>query len=190
MAAVMANLATAINILKERFPGRIKCIETGTIRSYSEHHGSTLVISKTLGNRGSLISIDCMPKSITISRDICKNVANVKWVLSDSVKYLKANHDKFHFAFLDSKNDPDFIFEEFRLIGPKIIDGGIIIVDDAGVDTKGEILSTTMQKKGHKIAAFLKSFGCRDFVRKAPCHGTQLWIDTKKITLKDYENGK
>lgn len=189
MAAVMANLTIAVNILKERFPEHIKCIETGTIRSYNEHHGSTLVISQALGNRGSLISIDCEPKSIAISRDICKNAANVKWVLSDSVNYLKTNVDRFHFAFLDSRNNPDFIFEEFKLIAPKIISGGIVIVDDAGVNAGGEILEG-MQKKGRKIAKLLKSLGYHDFVRTAPHHGTQLWIDTQKIILKEYENGK
>ena len=197
MAAVMVNLGIAIDILKNRFPGQhIKCIETGTIRSYNEHHGSTLVISKALGNRGSLISIDYEPTSIAISKDTCKNVKNVTWILSDSVKYLKANQDKFHFAFLDSQNDPDFIFEELRWIWPKVIAGGIIIVDDAGVDAKGKIVEG-LQKKGHKIAAFLTTKGCTDFVRTAPYHGTQLWIDTKKVPngisltqVKDYENGK
>ena len=103
MLPTMVQLTLAINLLKDRFPiEHIKCIETGTIRSYHEHHGSTFIISKALGNRGSLISVDYEPKSIVISKDICKNTANVKWVLSDSITYLKANHDKFHFAFLDS----------------------------------------------------------------------------------------
>lgn len=189
MAAVMINLSVAINILKDRFPtAHIKCIETGTIRSYHEHHGSTFVISKALGNRGSLISVDNLPKSITISKDICKNTTNVKWVLSDSVEYLKANHNKFHFAFLDSKNVSNFIYEEFRLIAPKIIAGGIIIVDDAGVDIDGRV-AEGVQQKGHKIAKLLKSLDCTNFVKRAPGHGTQLWIDTKSITFKDFENG-
>lgn len=184
MAEVMLHLNTAVNVLKKRFTERIKCIETGTIRSYSEHHGSTLVISKALGDKGSLISVDYKPKSMVISKDICKNVTNVQWVLSDSITYLKQNQEKFHLAFLDSQNNPDFIFEEFKLVLPKMIAGGIIIVDDAGVDVDGKILTNTIQVKGHRVSGLLKSLGCDNYVVFAPYHGSQLWIDTTKITCE------
>lgn len=179
----MVNLVKALNILKERFEGKLRCIETGTIRSYGEHHESTLHISKALSNRGCLISVDIEPKSIEISMNICKGTKNVEWVCSDSLDYLKNVQSMFHFAFLDTKNDPDFIFEEFRVIFPKMIVGGIIVVDDAGVNFDGDVVITAEQKKGHKISKFLKSLDYTNFVRYSP-HGNQLWIDVTESLCK------
>ena len=182
---IMINLIKALNELKDRFDGMLSCIETGTIRSYDEHHDSTLHISKALGDKGCLTSVDINPKSIEISMHICKEATNVEWVCSDSLEYLKEiQNKKFHFAFLDTKNDSDFIFEEFNLVFPKIIVGGIIIVDDAGVNYDGDAILTVEQKKGHKIAKLLKSLGCTNFVRYSP-HGTQLWIDITESLHKD-----
>lgn len=179
----MTNLVKALYILKDRFVENLRCIETGTIRSYNENHNSTLHIAKTLQSiGGSFISIDINPKSIEISKDICKELANIIWICSDSIEYLKKENGIFHFAFLDTKNNPDFIFEEFRLIAPKMIVGGIIIIDDAGVDIVGNIVNGE-QKKGHKVSKFLKSLGWNDFVRNSS-HGTQLWIDVNMNLLQ------
>lgn len=175
---IMSNLRKAISRLKNQFNGDLKCIETGTIRSYTEKHNSTLHISEALGNRGFLISVDIDPKSIEISKNICKKIMNVKWICLDSIKYLEENQDIFHFAFLDTKNDKDHIFEEFKLIVPKMVVGGIIIVDDAGVDISGNI-DITDAEKGYEITKFLKSLGYVNFVCSSP-HGTQLWIDISK----------
>ncbi len=181
---VMANLVKAINTLKDRFGNNLRCIETGTIRSYDEHHDSTLHIAKALGNRGILLSIDINPKSIEISKNICKEWTNIGWKLEDSIQYLKRSDiGKFHFAFLDTKNNPDFIFEEFRLLFPKMIVGGIIIVDDAGVNFDGDIIPIAEQKKGHKISKFLRSLDYTNFVRYSS-HGTQLWIDVTEFLCK------
>ena len=182
---VMINLRKVIHKLKDQFSENLRCIETGTIRSYTEKHNSTLHISETLGTRGSLISVDINPKPIEISKDICKNASNVEWVCSDSLEYLREyKGDKFHFAFLDTKNDKDYIFEEFKLVVSKMVVGGIIIVDDAGVNVTGDIDSNVETEKGHRISEFLKSLHYNNFVCHSP-HGTQLWIVVDNFLLKN-----
>lgn len=180
---VMHNLKQAINELKIRFDGNLICIETGTIRSYTEKHESTRHISEALGARGRLISIDKNLKSIQISKDICKDCSNITWVHLNSLNYLMNQKDNFHFAFLDSVNDRNYIFEEFKLIVPRMISGGIIIVDDAGVTFDGKENLKTPQEKGRKISEFLLSSGHKNFVRNS-LHGTQLWINIKDLVLE------
>lgn len=171
----MHNLKEAIEELKVRFSENLNCIETGTIRSYIERHNSTLHISESLGNRGRLTSIDIRLECIQISKDICKACSNITWVQSDSLDYLLKLEDRIHFAFLDSVNDRNHIFEEFKLVIPLMIPGGIVIVDDAGVLLNGEE-QPGIQEKGRKVSECLLSMGHKDFVRNSP-HGTQLWID-------------
>ena len=171
----MYNLKLAIGELKTRFTEPLVCIETGTIRSYVEKHNSTLRISKALGVNGHLTSVDINPKSIQISKDICKKCSNITWVHSDSLDYLRRQKDNFHFAFLDSVNNQNHIFEKFKILLPRMIDGGIIIVDDAGVTLDGK-KQPGIQEKGRKVSEFLLSLGCKNFVRNSS-HGTQLWID-------------
>jgi len=166
--------------LQKRFMEDLKCIETGTIRSYAEKHNSTLHISQALGNRGNLVSVDIAPKSIQISKDICKDCSNITWIHSDSLVYLKEQKKTFHFAFLDSVNDRDHIFEEFKLILPYMIPNGIIIVDDAGVDLTGAERVDILPEKGRKISEFLLSLGYKDFIRYSATNRTQLWIDLKE----------
>ena len=181
---VMHNLKWAISALLLRFPDScLSCIETGTIRSHAEKHNSTLHISESLDTRGVLTSVDINPGSICISKDVCSKCSNITWVQSDSLAYLKKQTNKFHFAFLDSVNNRDHIFEEFKLVVPQMIPGGIIIVDDAGVTPTGEPLVGVLPEKGRKVSKFLLSLGCKDFVRSS-AHGTQLWIDMETSLIE------
>jgi len=181
----MVNLRKVVDILKIRFGEELRCIETGTIRSYTEKHESTRHISEALGLRGSLISIDVNSESIKVSKDICKNCCdNIVWVHSNSLEYLKEQDNTFHFVFLDSVNDKNYIFEEFKLVVPRLVPGGILIVDDAGVLLDGSVDSSKVPEKGHRIAEFLSSLECADFVVESP-HGTQLWVDTMNLELNN-----
>ena len=112
----------------------VNCLETGTIRSYNEKHESTFHISNIIGNNGKLKSIDIEQKSIDISKDIFNNAKNVEWIMRDSIKYLEGDKDWYHFVLLDSVNNPDHILNEFRLVVEKIYQGGVLMIDDAGVD--------------------------------------------------------
>ena len=153
----MIKVRIAVSALLDKFE-YVNCLETGTIRSYDEKHESTRHISEIIGNRGKLKSIDVEEKSINISKDICKNADNVEWILSDSIKYLKNDNDKYHFVLLDSVNNPDHILEEFKLVANRIEIGGCIMVDDAGIDVNHNVIDSKdlhTPKKGVGVNAFL-----------------------------------
>jgi predicted O-methyltransferase YrrM len=111
----------------------LNCLETGTIRTYTEKHESTKHISNLIGTKGKLTSVDIEQESIAISKDICDNAENVEWVLSCSIEYLRKGGDKYHFVLLDSVNDPSHILEEFKLVVNQMHEDGILMIDDAGV---------------------------------------------------------
>lgn len=195
MCLIMENLKTAIVVLKQRFTDeKLNCLETGTIRSYIENHDSTFHIAEALGEEGSLISIDINPSAIKISKDVCKVCKNIEWVLDSSISYLSNSEEKFHFVFLDSQNNKDFIFEEFRLAIPRMILNSIMVVDDAGVDENGEIDMIQgglkiLRTKGHKIAPLLLSLGIVNFVRFNLQGTSQLWIDMNDHNLSLIKEG-
>jgi len=136
----------------------INALETGTIRSYNEHHESTRWLGELISN-GKILSVDNNPNSIKVSKDICKNCNNIEWVLGDSLDVLsKLEKESYNFILLDSINDRNHIFEEFKLALLLIKDGGIIMVDDFGVGSKHEIPDPTFPgaEKGVKIFNILK----------------------------------
>jgi predicted O-methyltransferase YrrM len=154
----MRHVAAAIERLLEQDMAPIRALETGTIRSYHEKHESTRLIGEALGSRGTLVSVDISEESIRISKDICRGLSNIEWVASDSHEYLRSLAPRrLHFALLDSMNDKAFIMGELRLVVPAVVDGGLIIVDDAGVRDDGSGIDPRMQaEKGHEIFAFLR----------------------------------
>jgi predicted O-methyltransferase YrrM len=161
----------------------LSCLETGTIRTYHEKHESTRHISNVIGENGHLKSIDIEPKSIAISKDICKNASNVEWILSSSLDYLQNDDDMYHFVLLDSVNNADYIFDEFKNVVKRIHVGGTIMIDDAGVDmNKNE--DRTKKQKGVKVNQFLKDNNI-DYSVVRGGHCTQLLIPiTKKAKQK------
>ena len=177
---VMGNVVAALKELLEQFEW-IDAIETGTIRSYNEKHESTRHISNTIGDKGKLISVDISSKSIKISKDICKNADNVTWVQSDSIEYLKYIDHQFHFVLLDSINDGSFIWKEFVLLAPRIVDGGVLIIDDAGIGMDGSMKDriAPLAVKGHKVWKKLNSMGAKVKILDSP-HGTQLRVNFDK----------
>ncbi len=191
--AAMQHVVNAVDEIKRSFPRQqIDAIETGTIRSFHEKHFSTYHISCALGNRASLISVDISADSIRISRQVCHGSRNVEFVHSDSIKYLKALKDiRFHFALLDSVNDKNHILEEFRLIAPMMVEGGILIVDDAGITRDGCRIDTCVAaQKGHLIWEFLRTCGVRSVVLETTFgHGTQLKIAMTRENLAKIERG-
>ena len=170
----MQNVVAAIKELL--ISGPIRALETGTIRSFHEKHESTRHISKTLGRRGTLISVDINKKSINISKKICKNAENVIWIQKDSVEYLSKHvSGEFDFVLLDSINDAKHIWKEFKLICPRVKPGGVIIVDDAGIRKSGGP-DGSPARKGHQVWTKVTEAGGNVSVLSSP-HGTQLRID-------------
>ena len=177
----MIQVRNNLNSLKNQFKF-LNCLETGTIRSYKEKHESTRHISQIVKENGKLKSIDIELESIKISKDICKNVNNVEWILSDSIEYLKNDTDTYQFVFLDSVNDSDHIFEEFKLICKRVSPNGIIMVDDAGVNID-KTEDSTPAVKGVKINNFLKEKNINyEIVRGG--HGTQILLKMTKENIE------
>ena len=164
--------------LKSRYK-YLNCVETGTIRSNTENHNSTKVISDIIGDKGKLVSIDINPEAIKISKSVCKNAKNVEWVESSSVDYLSKTDEKFHFALLDSLHDAGYVFYEFILLIKNMCEEGIIMVDDCGVDFNSR-KNKSKAVKGVAIYNFCKLY-------EIPCqvirgtHGNQLMVDLKEI---------
>ncbi|UCC96701.1 MAG: glycosyltransferase [Phycisphaerales bacterium] len=179
-SSVMQHVIEAIREIKARSEHEsILAIETGTIRSYDENHLSTYHISRELGGRGSLISVDISGDSIRKSQNICHGATNIEFAESDSIQYLQHLKDrKFHFAFLDSVNDKDVIFEEFRLLAPMMAESGILMVDDAGITPDGRTFDISVPaQKGHQVWQFLADCGVIPTILTTPGgHGTQLKV--------------
>jgi predicted O-methyltransferase YrrM len=172
----MIEVRNTVKSLLDKFDF-VNCIETGTIRSYDEKHESTRHISEVLQNKGHLKSIDNSEKSLAISKDICKNAPNVEWILSDSLEYLKQDKDIYHFVFLDSVNDANHILEEFKLIIDRIHDGGILIIDDSGINMH----PLEPAQKGIAVGNFLYNAKI-EFGLLQASHCTQLILQITKDT--------
>jgi predicted O-methyltransferase YrrM len=164
----------------------LKCLETGTIRSYHEKHESTRHISEVLGDKGKLISVDLNPDAIKISKDICKKSTNVEWVLMHSHDFLKDDNNEYQFVLLDSVNRAEDVWKEFELVAKRVSLNGVIMVDDAGVDlNKNE--DSTPAKKGIKINSFLKENGF-DYSIVRGGHGTQIYLKMTKENKEKIDN--
>ncbi len=177
----MEHVIAAVEQLKSSFVDeKISAIETGTIRSFYEEHFSTYHISRSLGDRGKLISVDISEDSLRVSKQLCHELTNIEFIQSDSIKYLDGlEKQKFHLAFLDSVNDKDFIFNEFQLIIPMMAEGGIVIIDDAGICPVNHRIDTSVPaQKGHRVWEFIQSCGLKAELLTTPCnHGTQIKIE-------------
>lgn len=183
---LMRNVLEAVRTVHTRFDEALLAIETGTIRSYEENHQSTLHISRCLRGKGRLISVDKDPQSIKISRDVCRRETNIIWVEAESLAYLNSlQGPQFHFAFLDSVNDEDYIFDEFRSLIPLMKEGSVLLVDDAGLSRKtSQPDSASTARKGRRVWRFLKGCGARfDILATAWFHGTQLRVDLDRNNL-------
>ena len=130
----MDIIAECIKRIDSKF---INALETGTIRSYKEKDKSTKWLGESIKN-GKIISIDINPKSIEISKNIFKNLKNIVWIQGDSLDVLKKQQENhFDFILLDSVNNKDHIFEEFKLALKLIKINGIIMIDDFGINLNG-----------------------------------------------------
>jgi len=170
-------LKETIEELFLRYP-KLFCLETGTTRSVTEGHNSTLIIGEALGSNGHLLSLDNCFAHINVSMGMCAHLNNTMWHYEDSLKFLNRYHLRLHFVYLDSLNDADHIWQEFKLVSVMMVNQGIILIDDAGLSLEGRKLSGSLEKKGHKVYDVLVRAGVSVKV-VAGSHGTQLQIDFK-----------
>lgn len=121
-------------------------LETGSIRKLDEGTESTLTIASTLLDRGVFYSFELRPEHIAISRECCGEFDRyVIYVEGDSVANLKdyvasGKLERIDFAFLDSANDGDHIWNEFQAIEGSFVPGSIMVCDDVVHADKGRVL--------------------------------------------------
>jgi len=135
-----------INYLSEvlkQFPAPV-VFETGCIRDLNEGTESTLTIASVLQGRGSFYSFEYEPEHIRICRELCKDYNDaIHYVEGDSVTRLKemvgsGTLTTIHFAFFDSVNDPEHVFNEFKIVEALFPTGAVLMVDDVLWERKGE----------------------------------------------------
>lgn len=157
MTSRMARLPQYLDELKNKF-GTINCLETGTIRNtaneYREGDGwSTWHIAKWIKhNGGNFMSID-LYTGVADRFLRQKGLQDyVKLVQKDSLQAIAAVTVPLHFVLLDSANDADLILDEFRLVEPKVVKGGIVVIDDVIMDDIHVV-------KGHKVVPYARKKG-------------------------------
>ena len=177
----MEVIKDCIKLLNRNY---INALETGTIRSYNERHESTRWLGELIKN-GKVISIDHNPRSIAIAKDICKHLNNITWIEGESLDVLKKQEkETFNFILLDSVNDKEYIFEEFKLALGLIKLGGIIMVDDFGVGREHKIPDPTFPgaEKGVKIFKVLKE---KNLLRHVHLHQSRKGVQALFISVKE-----
>lgn len=126
-------LRAAVAEVLRAFPEPV-CVETGCIRSAAEETRSTLAIASALA-RGRLYTFELEPRHIALCREICRDVDDrITYVQGDAKVELRRWAERWpavHLAFLDSLNDADQIWEEFRALEDRFVPGSLLIVDDA-----------------------------------------------------------
>jgi len=121
-------------------------VETGCIRKLDEGTESTLTIASLVRDRGRFYSFELRPEHVAISRQCCGDVDRfVTYVEGDSVANLErlvadGTLARVDLAFLDSANDGEHIFREFKAIEDRLAPGAVLVVDDVLWADKGQRL--------------------------------------------------
>ena len=121
-------------------------LETGCIRMLDEGTESTLTIASTLQGAGRFLTFELRPEHIEICRQLCGDLnSHIEYVEGDSVVNLQrmvASGDlqRVDFAFLDSMNNGDHIWNEFQALENSFAPGSILVCDDVLWADKGRVL--------------------------------------------------
>jgi predicted O-methyltransferase YrrM len=121
-------------------------LETGCIRNVNEGTDSTLIIASTVQERGTFFTFELRPEHIEQCKHACGEYNRyINYVEGDSVanlrKYVAEGRlDTVHFAFLDSRNDGEHIWQEYQAIESRFVIGSVLVVDDVLWADKGKIL--------------------------------------------------
>ena len=121
-------------------------IETGCVRRLHEGTESTYTISSAIRDKGTFFTFELEPKHIATCKELCGDLNQyIHYVEGDSVENLTSlvadqSLSRIDFAFLDSVNDGDHIWKEFKSIEGSIPVGGILVVDDVIWADKGRVI--------------------------------------------------
>lgn len=157
-------LAELAALRARRGTDALHIVETGTIRNVGEQYRindgwSTLTFAQHVAEHGGrLVAIDldtsAAEQVLTGAGLLTSRVNLVQRDSRDELRGMAQHPDiiTFDVAFLDSDNDPELIFDEFRLVGPMMTSPGLIMVDDVDMDSTGVV-------KGHKLVPHLDEAG-------------------------------
>ena len=126
-------------------------IETGCIRDANEGTESTLTIASTLMGRGQFYTFEISPEHIAVCQKLCEGYnQHINYIEGDSVdnlaKMVEENIiDTIHFAFFDSVNDSDHIFNEFKTVEGLFKENSIVIADDVLWGDKGRMIKPYLE---------------------------------------------
>lgn len=121
-------------------------VETGCIRWLNEGTESTLTIASTLQGAGTFMTFELRQEHIDNCRQLCHQWnEHITYVQGDSIMNLRkkvrdGELQRVDFAFLDSTNDGDHAFREFKEIEACFVPGSILVVDDVLWADKGRVL--------------------------------------------------
>ena len=146
-------LKSVLDEQKKKYPF-LFCVETGCIRSLKDADGHSTKVFGELLKDGILHSFELNRDHIEIAKQVCNEyLDHIIFHQGDSRELLlkvleEVNPRQVHVAYLDSANDADLIFEEFKVIEPYLKSGSALVVDD---------ITCPSCKKGKKILPYLRS---------------------------------
>lgn len=112
------------------------CLETGCIHSPSDETESTSCLASVLRGQATFFVLEEEEKHIEGCRRICGNlnqwISYVQGEAASSIRRLREEGklEAVHLAFLDSVDDPEVIWAEFRALEELVVEGGLVIVED------------------------------------------------------------
>lgn len=144
----------------------INILETGLIIDYLPHSSTNIFLNST--KNINIISIDIEEEHIKISNYINKHLNNIEWHDNNNILEILEKQKKTYFDFilLDSINNKEHIFNEFKLALQLIKLNGIIMINNFGVDINYNIpdSSNIHNNKGIKIFNILKENNLLDYL--------------------------
>ena len=159
----MDIIKTLINDLDS---DNINILETGLIIDYLAHSSTNIFLNSS--KNINIISIDIEEHHIKISKHINKHLNNIEWIDNNNILEILEKQKKTYFDFilLDSINNKEHIFNEFKLALQLIKLNGIIMINNFGVDINYNIpdSSNIHNNKGIIVFNILKENNLLDYL--------------------------
>lgn len=153
----MTAIIPYLNKLKQTYPV-LNILETGTIRNTAaeyvtgDGHSTVHIAEWVKLHGGRFTSIDLYTGVADRYLSELGLRDNVTLVQSNSLLAIAAVTTPLHFVLLDSANNADLILAEFRLVAPKVVKGGIVMIDDVNMTSVSIV-------KGHKVVPYAREQG-------------------------------
>ena len=157
------NIIEQLTLAAERLKRELRIVETGTIRKvgdeyeHGDGHSTTAIARWVKRNGGEFASIDL--KTETSAKYLKKKrlFKYVNLVQGYSTKVLR-KLGRIDFAYLDSENDAELTFKEFKMAWRKVVKCGCIMIDDCNVKSaelhKGDMVVPYLEHNDIKFTQY------------------------------------